>query len=230
MKELVLDSYLSTGTHYAVVYKGTWQPASGSPQPVAVRKVLLRTGLFYRRKEKRYLLEGRVVDKVEAQRAFARTKDGIYFYEQRSCKQEKFDRFVANTKLAGECGLGPKFFAGWIDKSTDIHYGFVVTGLCDTTLREIMVKRRLSAREASIVQDSILRLHKMGMAHGSCKPANIGVLLDDNGQITKCLFLDLGKLRPDAGPCIQNDLQKFAIWQRKHVKERTKANQRGSSK
>lgn len=91
--------------------------------------------------------------------------------------------------------LAPTVFGFWICEIYDIHYGFIVMDRMDCSVKSILLKRSLNNTEESRISVLIEKLHKKGIVHGDMKPSNIGVLLNLDGEIIKCRFLDTQKVK-----------------------------------
>lgn len=222
---LELRGFLCTDSHCAVVYKGVWHHRGGKRSDVAVKKMVLKTGLFFDRHTNKHFHDGRAVSSDAAQRAFRKSPDGAFLIRRQSSSLASFQRQVEKTKQMHAWGLGPAFFGAWTDKQDCIHYGFIVTALLDGTVKTVMLQRRLTEREDARVQDAVRGLHDARLTHGSLKPGNIGVLLDTRARIRTCLFLDVGAMKSGKradGRRQQLDLQKYELMARKHARQREK--------
>jgi hypothetical protein len=68
---------------------------------------------------------------------------------------------------------------------------------CDATVRHVLEQRALTAQEEALLQAAVRRLVRKSR-HGDLKPSNIGVFLDRQGFISKCLFIDCANVKPVA--------------------------------
>ena len=118
------------------------------------------------------------------------------FLNHKSMTKDAF-LYEANQLLnLSKIGLAPNVNGFWIcDSLHNIHYGFIVMDKMDSSLKSIISKRSLSEKETNIVETLINETHTKGIIHGDLKPSNIGVLLNPDQEIIKCLMLDTQKIK-----------------------------------
>lgn len=93
-------------------------------------------------------------------------------------------------------GMGPKIYDYGIYKEFPIHYGIIIMERLDCSIKQILIKRELTHHEHDIVNKLIDKLHnKHEIVHGDMKPSNIGVYLNEKGEIKECYFFDCQKVK-----------------------------------
>lgn len=115
-----------------------------------------------------------------------------------------------------ELKIAPKIYEFWIyDKFKNINYAFMIMKKMDCSVKQIISERDLDKSENSLIQKLIDRMNKHGIIHGDLKPANIGVKLNAENKIKKCLILDCAKIKHKASMSEKkfNDLVK-KDWER----------------
>jgi serine/threonine protein kinase len=196
-REVTLDSILSDDTYHGVIYRGLFRGV----HKVVVKKVLLDTGLHFDLREGRHHagVKGPVMSSREALSAFRQVpRDGELFLERRPVPRAKFRREVHSMKRLYREGVGPKVYGSWTERASSVsvpHFAYLVLEECDSTGKQILLKRKFTATEKARVAAAIRRLHnKIQCLHGDLKPSNMGVMLRD-GEIKSILWLDAGGLR-----------------------------------
>ena len=119
------------------------------------------------------------------------------FRERASMTRENFfDECQKMTKMS-DLGLAPKVYGyGVCDQLYPIHYGFLIMERMDSSVKDVILKRDLTKDDLKVIFKVIDRMHnKCGIVHGDMKPSNIGVNLDREGRIIKCLLFDCQKVK-----------------------------------
>lgn len=209
---LRFENIISTTSHYGVVWKATY-----NGQPCAVKVVILTTGLHYDHKKKKYRGDAKKPEEHFAQDERAPYLHTLY-KERKAMPRDDFEHEAEMIEKMSKMNLGPKLFGVWIDEKRPMHYGFIAMEFMTETVKGILLKRDLTGNELQRIRETIDRLHGKGICHGDCKPSNIGVTLDANGNVDQIRFLDLMKCRPIKHRHeIERDLDTF----KRHAKDNT---------
>jgi len=115
------------------------------------------------------------------------------FNNKKSMNILKFNNEVNASKRLSDLKLAPKFYLAGMIKNSE--YGFIINKRLNCSIKDILLKRSLNSFEKEKVKNLIDKLHTSGISHGDMKPSNIGIYLDSNNQILKCLFFDLCKIK-----------------------------------
>lgn len=186
--EFDVDKVLSDKSYFGVVYRAQLKqqaPLAVAVKHVAVKQVLLCSGLHYDRLGKQYVAGGKTWCSTHARRAL-----DPKFHKRRCMPVERFTRECAKMHQLWTLGLAPQVLGYWTERSGPAHYGFLVMQLCDGTVKDVIAKRPLDAAEDALVLEVISRFHGLGYAHGDLKPSNVGVLLGADGRVTSALIID----------------------------------------
>jgi serine/threonine protein kinase len=106
----------------------------------------------------------------------------------------KFENEIKNLKRLSSRGLSPDVHFSGIYKDGDISYGYICMDKTDASLKSVIHKRSLKRKETQVIKKLIDKLHNSGYIHNDLKPSNIGIYLDNNDKIYKCLLLDCAKV------------------------------------
>lgn len=179
LNKITFDGILSTESWYGVIWNGIYN----NTEQCVIKMVLLSEGSF---EDKRYFLRN--------DRDPFRHKE---FYNRRSMSRESFLEEANKQKILNDYGLTPKVYDFWIDdKSFAVHYGFIVMERMDCTIKHILLKRDLTNMENQSIKILINDMHQEHkIVHRDLKPANIGVDLDADQQIRRCLILDCAGIK-----------------------------------
>lgn len=182
---------LSSNTHYGLIWKGQIT-VNNTRLEVAIKMVILSSGFHYDFWKGRY-------SSSNAERFLTSTPDGPFpftitkFSRRKAMSHTQFDNEHEHMSLLGK--LSTPIYDTWIEASTPVHFGFIVSELCDCTAKDILLQRQsFSQTEYKLLHHLIERLHRRKYTHGDLKPSNIGVFLR-NSRIVKCRFLDCQKVR-----------------------------------
>lgn len=125
-------------------------------------------------------------------------------------------------------GVGLKFY-GYNVLNNKKYYGFLVMGKAETTIKDILLKRRLASSEKKKIRKFINKMHDRGVTHGDLKPSNIGVFLNEHGKIKRCVAFDCKKAKHniyyklhDFKKFIKDDIRHYKRHASKNKKERHK--------
>ncbi|AYV76393.1 MAG: protein kinase [Terrestrivirus sp.] len=121
-------------------------------------------------------------------------------------KQMDYDTFMVEAKgLTGlsKVKMGPDFFGyytqgftGTGDDNTKSLYGFLIMEKIDCSVKQILIERSTNHEENKFIDNAIRKLHnEYGIVHGDLKPSNIGIILNNNGTVKKCVFFDCPKIK-----------------------------------
>lgn len=211
LKNITFDGILSKGSYYGVVWNGLYK----GKKNCVIKMVRIANGL---------------TDEKYFQNNDHKPFKHKLFLDKTAMRHDVFINEVNKQKTLYGFGLAPKIYSYWVDKeSSYFHYGFIVMKKMNCTVKDILLKRDLSENENIIINSLINRLHQTHeIVHRDLKPANIGVFLDSNGWILKCLFLDCCNVRfkSDVSPLefsrlVKQDWNKYELHTHKNIKQRT---------
>ena len=184
--DIIFDEIISTDSSYGVIWKGIY-----NSNPVAIKMVMIKKGIYYdfdscKEKHGKYT---RKYFEVDETKPFLHT----HFLDHRPVSLHAFDNEVYTLNTFSKLNLAPKLYGYCIDNThNNIHYGFIVMELLDGSVKDIIIHRSLSKPEKKIIIELInLMHHKYKCVHRDLKPSNIGIFLDANKQIIRCVLIDL---------------------------------------
>lgn len=173
---LILNDIISRDTVYGIVWDGTIQDRS-----CIVKMVKLDTGATNSDND-----------------IFSQCDNEPYnhtmFKNKKAMSTDYFNHEVKQLEALADINMAPKLYKSWICEKYDVHYGFIVMEKYDCSLKDIIVKRKLSYDEESMVDKMIEKLHNMGYVHGDLKPSNMGVRLSEKNIRSLCFF-DCSKVK-----------------------------------
>jgi len=148
------------------------------------------------------------------------------FIDKKSMLQSNFLREVSELIQLSNFQMAPQFYGYTIYEKSSLRYGFIVMKKMDHSLKDIIMNRSLMKYEEILIKSTIQMLHnKYKIVHGDLKPSNIGIDLDENGYIYKCLLFDCQKVkhkkdysRKTFNKLIKKDLDKYKEHFRKNIK------------
>lgn len=116
----------------------------------------------------------------------------------KSMDPEAFIQEAENLQRLAELKLAPAVYEVSVQSEKKQWYGIIVMERLDGSIKDILIQRSLYTAEAKIATRLIKKLHRdHNIIHGDLKPSNVGIILDANDRIVKCLFLDCQKVRFD---------------------------------
>lgn len=225
---------VSTQSQYGVVWQGVFQGASAAKgakeAPVAVKMVLLRSGVHYD-KFLDTLVDGheRPVNHVSHHHPLCAAfgLPDTTFHKRKSLTRGQFEWEVKQMKRLAKLDLSPPVYASWLEHDGPFHFAFLITGLCHANGKSVLLKRDYTQREMHLLLAMVTKLHRHRYAHGDLKPSNMGVYLDDKGDIVKFHLLDCNKtrrVRGDMWPLKRHDYGTL----QKHLAKNKAARERGN--
>jgi hypothetical protein len=228
--KIKIGDLMSKNTHCGLIYEAEYEHR----KPAVLKKMLLSTGLHFHKhtSHPHFEFQHRHVSSREAHKFFrGATKDGAMFAKpRRVLSEERFENEVKALQALNKLDLAPAVYDSWTDKTTNRHkklhasFGFIVMAKCDSTVQDILKQRELTARENEMVKKAIQRLHEKHYLHGSLKPANTGVMLDDEQHINRVLFFDCAKTRKAHGSelhsKIHSERDRFERYRKSDVRHR----------
>lgn len=215
---------ISSRSVYGLIWSGIFDK-----QPCAVKMVMLTSGYHYDSKGYRDGKGDKIsgLGKKEMPEVFKHNDKAPFlhteFRARQSMTREAFMREAIELINLSQLKLAPKVYGyGICDRLFDVHYGFIVMEKMDCSLKDILVKRSIRDDEFKIVKDTVDAMHKReGIVHKDMKPSNMGVNLDYQGNVKKCLMFDCQKMqqRSQLGgsefeKCVKRDWEIYY----KHVK------------
>lgn len=176
LKKIKLDKIISNDTVYSIVWSGKYDN-----KKCVIKMIVIDSG----KTKGKYFKEN-------GSEPFLHKE----FKDKKSLSPKEFKHEVDAYLKFDKLGIGPKIYASWIHKDYDVHYGMVVMERLDCSIKQILAKRELTHREHDIVNKLIEKLHhKYEIVHGDMKPSNIGVYLNEKGEIKECYFFDCQKVK-----------------------------------
>ena len=195
--KLIFDKILSKRTCYGLIWSGSYDNI-----PCAIKMIMLTTGIHYDKSKGVYRNgDKQVIKNKHVPEAFLSNNDDPFqhkeFSHRRSMTPAEFQKEVDDLKNLSDIGLAPVVFGyGICDKLYDIHYGFMIMERMDCSVKDIIIRRPLDSDEKKTIEIIINSMHRdHGISHGDMKPSNIGVCLDSNDKVSKCLFFDCQKVK-----------------------------------
>lgn len=82
-------------------------------------------------------------------------EDGI-FASRKSMSKRAFKNEIDQMKELAKHDLAPTVYYYWIDKTSPVHYGFMVMQLCDDTAKGIILNRDLHDGELKLLLKTYL--------------------------------------------------------------------------
>lgn len=153
-----------------------------------VKMIMIKSGLYY----DKYTDYNHQYYKSDDKIPFLHTK----FITHKAATMEQFSHEVKELAYLSNVDMAPQFYGHCIVDRGGLHYGFIIMEKVDASVKDIIVNRSLLDNENKLISDLIDKLHKThNKIHGDMKPSNIGVFLDSNKNIIKCVFLDCQKIR-----------------------------------
>ena len=191
--QLEIQNVISDRSAFAIVSAGLWRTSTGSPKRVAVKQVLLRSGLHGRRGQ---FKRGDVPVSSELATKLFDDAKMTRWQGRSSYNVEKLKREARNCTMLHKHGLAPRMYASWSDRDSDIHFGYIVMERCDGTVKDVLMNRELEPSEQAKVDKFIELIYQKGFSFGDLKPSNIGVYLDTSKRIKSCTLLDCTQVEP----------------------------------
>lgn len=194
--QLTFINVLSRRTAYGLIWIGKYEQ-----QICVVKMIMLTTGIHFDKTERVYRRpDGKKLDETTADKYFnhndAKPFLHVDFRHRRSMTPEAFTKEVDDLIGLDKLGIAPKVYGYGINRSHEIHYGFIVMEKIDCSLKDIYLQRELTHSEDKLIRKLIDRLHdQFGIIHGDLKPSNIGVYLDKSGNIIDGCFFDCQKIK-----------------------------------
>jgi len=193
---LTFIDVLSRRTAYGLIWLGKYKKKN-----CVVKMIMITTGIHYDKTEQEYRTpnEEKIGEKI-AEKYFGHNDSKPFlhmdFRHRRSMTPEAFFKEIDELVSLGKFGIAPKVYGYGINRSHEIHYGFIVMEKIDCSLKDIYLKRELHHDEDQIIKNLINRLHnEYGIIHGDLKPSNIGVYLGPNGHVINACFFDCQKIK-----------------------------------
>ena len=182
LNKIFFEKIISYSSKYAIIWQGIFEDKS-----CVIKMVLLNSGETQNNRINSEYFKSNDDDPF-------RHKD---FYDKKPMSINSFKHEVDTLYKLHNLDLAPKIYGSWICNNLyPIHYGFIVMEKLDYTVKQIIQQRSLKDNEKNIIEKTFSKLHENHeMIHGDMKPGNIGVYLDSNNQIKKCLFLDCSKVK-----------------------------------
>lgn len=176
LNKIKFDKIISDDTVYSIVWGGKYEN-----KRCVVKMIVIDSG----KTKGKYFKEN---DKAPFLHKEFRDKKSLSPHEFK----HEVDAYLKFDKL----GIGPKIYDYGIHKEYDIHYGIVVMERLDCSIKQILMERELNHKEHEIVDKLIDKMHnKHEIVHGDMKPSNIGVYLNEKGEIKECYFFDCQKVK-----------------------------------
>jgi hypothetical protein len=227
--KLIFHKIVSSRTCYGLIWSGTYQGV-----PCIIKMVMLTTGVHYHKSSKSYRNEQGHSKSIPQPFLINDPQPFLHreFIHRRSMTPDDFNKEVNELTQLSQIGLAPKVFAhGVCDRVYEIHYGFIVMEQTDCSLKDVILKRSLHNKESKLVENLIDQIHKeQHIAHGDLKPSNIGVYLDRDRNVKRCVVFDCLKIR-HKDQFNESDFKKFveSDWRtyKKHLKLNRKGKPRG---
>lgn len=193
------EEVISSRSVYGLIWSGIFDK-----KPCAVKMVMLTSGYHY--DNGKGYRDGRGekitgLGKKDIPEIFKHSDKAPFlhneFQTRQSMTREAFMREATELINLSQLKLAPKVYGyGICDKLFDVHYGFIVMEKMDCSLKDIFLKRSIDDDEFEIVKDTIDAMHhKQGIVHKDMKPSNMGINLDSQGKVKKCLMLDCQKMQ-----------------------------------
>jgi serine/threonine protein kinase len=213
--EFEAGKLLSEKSYFGVVFRARLKD-DGSR--VAVKQVLLDSGLHYDRANKEYVADGKSWCSAHARKALEPR-----FHKRRCMPAERFTRECTKMHKLHKLGLAPKVFGFWTERRGPAHFGFLVAELCDGTVKDVITRRALSRSEHELILAVVSRFHDLGYTHGDLKPSNIGVKLDEQDRVSSALLIDCATVRkPKSKRGLRAEATDDDKRYRRRLKEQTK--------
>lgn len=189
---------ISSGSAYGLIWSGYFDK-----QPCAVKMVMLTSG-YHHDKSKGYRTG-------DGEKIPGGKKSTPQIFEQNGCVpflHREFRGRQSMTREAFMCEakelinlsqlkLAPRVYGyGICDKLFPIHYGFIVMEKMDCSLKDIFLQRSIDSDEFAIVKEAVDTMHhKHQIVHKDMKPSNMGINVDSQGRVKKCLMFDCQKMQ-----------------------------------
>ena len=191
---ITFGDVLSRRTAYGLIWLGKYRNHN-----CVVKMIMLSTGVHYDKNIKQYQNPvGQVIKEEYANKYFGKNDEKPFYHvdfrHRRSMTPVEFFKELDDLIYLSKLGIAPKVYGYGVNRSHDIHYGFIVMEKVDCSLKDIYLRRELTSTEDKLVHELIDQLHyKQGIVHGDLKPSNLGVYLDQSGHITNACFFDCQK-------------------------------------
>lgn len=226
LDNVTFNDVLSCDTVYGLIWKGKYKH-----KPCVIKMLMLKTGLYYDKDNNVYIDSKGKVESSIAKKSFIDEEAPFLnseFKNHKALDIESFNNEVKSLSYLTQYGLSPELYQYSIINRNGIDYGFIVMERADCSIKDILLKRSLNDDEKDLIKETIYKLHyDHNLIHGDLKPSNIGVFLDDNGYIVKCIFIDCQKMRycddDDSykfNKLVNHDLDKYDMHFNKNIKER----------
>ena len=186
--DINFDEIISIDSSFGIIWKGTYKNTQ-----VAIKMVMLRKGNYYvfdktdhdykkHHKNKSYFEQ-------DSSKPFLHT----YFLDHKPVHFDTLENEVYSLNKFANLNLAPKLYGYCINNQpNNIFYGFIVMELLDGSVKDIIMERALTRPEKNIIYELIDIMHiKHKCVHRDLKPSNIGMFLDNNKQIIRCVLIDL---------------------------------------
>lgn len=195
---LTFNDIISTRTCYGLIWSGSYHD-----KPCVIKMIMLDSGIHYDKTKRKYLnsLNTSKLDLNKGLPSVFNRDENIpflhtHFKHRRSMSLNDYLHEAEQMNALSKYGLAPRVYAFFTDTSHPIHYAFLVMQRIDASVKDILVKRPLNLHEEQIIEETVNKLHqKLGIVHGDMKPSNIGIFLDQKGQIKSACFFDCQKIR-----------------------------------
>ncbi|ARF12513.1 hypothetical protein Klosneuvirus_6_75 [Klosneuvirus KNV1] len=176
LNKIKLDKIISNDTVYSIVWGGKYEN-----KRCVIKMIVISSG---KTKEKYF--------KENAEKPFLHKE----FKDKKALSPREFKHETEAYLKFEKLGMGPKIYDYGIHKDYDIHYGLIIMERLDCSIKQILMKRELTHKEHELVNNLIDKLHnKHEIVHGDMKPSNIGVYLNEKGEIKECYFFDCQKVK-----------------------------------
>jgi len=176
LTKIKLDEIISNDTVYSIVWGGKYENKKCVLKMIVIDSGKTKKKYFEKNGEKPFLHKE--------------------FKDKKSLTPREFKHEVEAYLKFSKLGIGPEIYDYGIHKDYEVHYGIIVMERLDCSIKQLLIKRELTRHEHDIVDKLIDKLHhKYDMVHGDMKPSNIGVYLNDKGEIKECYFFDCQKVK-----------------------------------
>jgi hypothetical protein len=187
---------ISKRTAYGLIWTGKYLH-----KDVVIKMIMLTTGIhFDKNTGKWHDGEQRELSEEEASPYFkvsdVKPYSHIDFMHRRSMTPLAFGNEVKSLIGLSDKGLAPKVHGFGFNVEHPIHYAFIIMERVPSSIKDILLTRKLTKSETATVYNMIDYLHnKCGILHGDLKPSNMGCWLDKScKRIIKVCFFDCQKV------------------------------------
>lgn len=189
LKNIEFLNVLSTKSVFGVIWKAKYNNTLCAIKMLILKSGIHNNGINYVNKDN---------NKLSKKTKFPHTSFNIdQYYQRRPISLNRFEKEVEHLKFTDGAGYGPKYYNSFIYKLPinelgKMHIGFIIMGLVDCDLDDVLRIRNLSKFEDMQIFNLITKMHQH-LVHRDLKPANIGVWLNTKRQITRAVILDCDK-------------------------------------